>query len=261
MQTIVALLTDFGSKDNYVGILKGVLLDINKKIQCIDICHDVYPYNIVSASFLLYSSFDYFPKDTIFLIVVDPGVGSARNEIVGIIDGKYVVCPDNGIITLLYKMKNSGDFYKIDRNKIIKTTKREINPTFHGRDIFAPACGIISKNGFKKIITDKINPLKIDTFNNKILKNKIIGKIIHIDIYGNCITSIYKNDIKKFKSINKIKINKTTIFGINKYFSEVPPGKILAYWGSSGFLEIAIREDNVCKKLNIKQLDSVELFL
>ncbi len=259
MSTIAAILTDFGNDDNYAGILKGVLLGMNKKIIPVDLCNDIDACNVTSASFLLYSGFDYFPKGTVFLVVVDPGVGSERNEICGIIDGKYIICPDNGIVTLLVRMNSAGDFYKINRDEIFKYTKCTAGSTFHGRDIFAPACGIISKSRFKKICAEKIEPVLTKDFDVISKSGKITGRVVHIDHYGNCITSIHRDDAKSLRSSNSVKINMTKITGISGYFREAGKGRALAYWGSSGFLEIAVNESNASRILKIRQHDSVEL--
>jgi len=256
MKNVIALLTDFGLVDNYVGIMKGTILSINPNVEIIDITHSIEPRNIRQAAFVLMTSVKYFPEGTIFVTVVDPGVGSNRNAI-GVQAGKFFfVAPDNGILT--YTLNN----FRHHKIHLFTNEKYQLeNPskTFHGRDIFAPmaaylAMGVdIAEFGeeypLSKLV--KLSPLKsyYDRFGN------LIGEVVHIDRFGNIITSlssialginmhnILKQDLKW-----KFEIGHTKIKNISTTYSDVEEGEFLAYIGSSGFLEIGIRNGNAAEK-------------
>jgi len=263
MSKIVTLMTDFGYKDAYTGVMKGVIINIIKDVDIIDLTHNIDPYNITSAAYILYTAWDYFPKGAVFITVVDPGVGSLRKEIITMVDGKYLITPDNGILSLLFKKKGKQRVYQIKKEEIYKITKRNFSPTFHGRDIFAPAGAIILKYGLNKISGIKIDPLIINDFNLEINKDchVIKGKIIHIDRFGNCITSISREDTRELILKNILNITKRKIYikNICKNFTDTAVGGKVIYWGSSGFLEIAVRNGNACKSLKLSQGDEVVL--
>jgi len=257
MKNIIALLTDFGLVDNYVGIMKGTILSINPNVEIIDITHSIEPRNIRQAAFVLMTSVKYFPEGTIFVAVVDPGVGSNRNAIC-VRAGKYFfVAPDNGILT--YTLNN----FKLPKVHLFTNEKYQLeNPskTFHGRDIFAPmaaylAMGIdLAEFGeeypLSKLV--KLSPLKsyYDSFGN------LIGEVVHIDRFGNIISSlsyislginmhnILKQDLKW-----KFEIGHTKIKNISTTYSDVEEGEFLAYIGSSGFLELGIGNGNAAEKI------------
>lgn len=257
MSRIIALLTDFGLDDNYVGIMKGTILTINPNVLVIDITHSIEPGNIRQGAFILMTSVNYFPDETIFVAVVDPTVGSNRNAIC-VRAGKYFfVAPDNGILT--YTLQN----FKNPKIHIFSNEKYQLeNPskTFHGRDIFAPMAAYIAKNidivefgeELKESKIVKLPPLKCyyDSQGN------LIGEVVHIDKFGNIITSlssralginlhnILKQDLKW-----KFEIGHTKIKNISMTYTDVNDGEFLAYIGSSGFLEIAVRNGNAAKAI------------
>ena len=190
---IITLTTDFGTSDAYVGVMKGVILGINLHVQIVDITHAVPPQDIHEAAFLIHSAHHYFPKGTIHVIVVDPGVGSDRRAIVCQIDGAFFVCPDNGILTyLLQTIENaeelSGNVVAIQNQTYCLP---EVSNTFHGRDIFAPVAAHLSLG----IPLDDIglpahNLIRFPMPPITISDGKLVGEIIKIDSFGNAITNI-----------------------------------------------------------------------
>ena len=260
MRNIIGLITDFGIKDHYVGVLKAVILSINPHIHFIDITHSVVPFNLMSASYLLYSSWDYFPEGTVFLSVIDPGVGTERDVIVYFKDNKYLVTPDNGIISLLMKRKTKAQAVKVS-NETIEKIRIGSSDTFHGRDIFAPVAASITLGGLDSLKVENIKPVILDKIIPALNKEKctLVGQIIHIDRFGNCISSIHLSDFKKLKQSSGCTITTLSLKlpKILRCFFDVSPGQPLAYWGSSGFLEIGIREDNASKVLNLKQGEKI----
>jgi len=259
---IVCLLTDFGDSDAYTASMKGVLLSLCPELNLIDITHQVPPQNVLSASYLLLSVWDYFPKSTVFICVVDPGVGSERKEMVCFLEGKYIVCPDNGTISLLSRMKKQPACYLLQRQVIERTINRKISTTFHGRDIFAPAASLICNQKQDQLMQREMDPLIIPHVYTKSDRKKRLlkGKILHIDRFGNCISSIHKSQLNQSPSPHvEVESHDIKINTINNTFSDVTPGKPVAYWGSMDFLEIAIRNGHAADTLGIAQLTEVIL--
>ncbi|NOY08871.1 MAG: SAM-dependent chlorinase/fluorinase [Spirochaetes bacterium] len=270
MDKTIAIITDFGTHDAYAAIMKGVISGLNPDISIIDITHEVEPFCIASASFLLYSCWDYFPEGTIFLSVVDPGVGSKRGILIAEQKDKFLITPDNGSATLLYYRKEGFKAYAPSARIMRRIRNRipEISRTFHGRDIFAPLAALLSVEGIEKVrgkmrkpvLLRNLMPLKDNPGDKE--TGIIRGTILHIDRFGNCISSIHADDLAGFagKAGIIVEIGNIKIRGIKNYFSEVPDVYILAYFGSSGFLEIAANMRNASQIYKIKTGDSVTLY-
>lgn len=256
MKKIISLLTDFGLCDHYVGVMKGVMLTVDPDLRFIDISHSLPPFTILSASYLLFSAWEYFPAGTVFLSVVDPGVGSTRKTLIYVIDNKFLITPDNGTISLLHRMYDNGRALFVSE-KLIDTFRVSNSSTFHGRDIFAPLAARVAKYGLDKIQAEEREPVIFDTVWPDINREKkrVTGTIIHIDRFGNCISTIHHSDLSviQFNESCKVKTANTVIRGISQCFSDVPRGKPLVYRGSSGFLEVAVREGNAASILDITQ--------
>jgi len=263
---IIALITDFGTHDAYTAVMKGILLRINPTLSIIDITQEIDPFNIESVSFILYSSWDYFPKDTIFLSVVDPGVGSKRNILLAEQNGKILVAPDNGSVTFLYNKKENFRTWAPSL-RVLSLIPPPAGSTFHGRDIFAPLAGLISLKGIEEAAGKKLSPILLKSLQPVIDRkaHSLTGKIIHIDRFGNCISSISINDFLTLtKPDNKktatIRAGGIKIKGIMDYFSRVSKGVPLSYFGSTGFLEIAVNMGNASEVLKIKMGDKVSVY-
>jgi len=247
----IALLTDFGVEDNFVGVMKGVMLSINPDLKIIDITHNISPQSIIEASFLLRNSYKYFPENSIFLCVVDPGVGTQRDIIILKKNKNIFIAPDNGLLSPLLELEKENKLYKLKiPNKYIPLPQ---SVTFHGRDIFAPLAAFISKGiNLKKIAisTNKINKLEFPHIQKQ--KNILKGEIIYIDRFGNCISNISEKDflnfIKSHKFLIKIKNIKIKIISKNYQINK----KYGAIFNSFNLLEIFVPNGNAAKKLNIK---------
>ncbi len=229
----IVLLTDFGFKDPYVGLMKGKILKIWPKAPLVDLCHEVNPYEILQGLFFLYTSYTYFPDHSIFLSVIDPGVGSSRKPLICKLKNQYFIAPDNG---LLSPFMDEGDFYEIDI-----TLFKSISFTFHGRDIFAPAAALLAKGSSihkiaKKIVSNKLVKINYLPDENE---NEVKGKIFSIDVFGNIITNI---ENKFYEVIEKIiLINNKEEYKIKKKvntFSCLKIGDLGFIQGSHGYIEI-----------------------
>ncbi len=272
---LVAILTDFGISDPYVGVMKSVILGISPKIRFIDLTHNVAPQNIISASYLLLSAWPYLPEGTVCLSVVDPGVGSERRELIAETGNRYLVTPDNGTVTMLAYEYPNAQYFRIgdDRYKAL-TEETGASTTFHGRDLFAPVAAEIVGNGFDSVCADPIEPVLLEGllpqpatapkgFSNE-PERWISANVIHIDHFGNCITSLKRTNamIESGSEISRIDVPNATrkMFSVETpaaYFSAVEHGAPLAYWGSAGFLELAVREENAAREYGISHMSVV----
>ncbi len=241
---IIALITDFGNSF-YVGQVKGIIKSINPDAEIIDITHDIPKFNIKAGQFILYSSYKFFPKETIFLVVIDPGVGSERKAIVIKTDDYYFVGPDNGLFGFLEKYKA----YEIE-------VPAHASSTFHARDVFAPICAKISKGYKLEEFLKPINQIiKFDFRNVENYENVIIGEVIFIDDFGNLITNIVFDDGIKFVEIKNLKIDKKV-----KTYSQAKKNELVFLKGSYEFLEISVVEGNAKKTLNVELGETVKAY-
>lgn len=256
-QIIIALMTDFGMSDQYLACMKGEILKINPNVQLIDISHDIESHNITEAAFILKNTYKSFPAGTIFLCVVDPGVGSERKCIVAKINEQIFIVPDNGLLSYILHVENAVELYKINVENIVD---KRISNTFHGRDVFAPLTGEISKslNYIKSFKVLQLQDIRI--FPEPICKisnGKFETEIIHIDKYGNIILSVEKSDVEKVR-INSIKLSNHTI-PLKQFYAEVETNSLIAYIGSTDNLEIAVNCGNAAKLLNVRIGDIIYL--
>ena len=264
---IITLTTDFGTSDTYVGIMKGVILSINPKAQIVDLTHAIPPQDIYEAAFSIYAAHSYFPKGTIHIIVVDPGVGSDRQAIVSRTDNAFFVCPDNGVLSyLLQNVENEGG-QSIDSVAIQNSLYYlpEVSNTFHGRDVFAPVAAHLSLGVSLEDIGPPVQtlvqlPIQVPELTDGVLT----GQIVKIDRFGNAITNISKTAIARLKSTStggmstyEIRVGSVRLHRFNRAYAESGVGKPLAIIGSSGLLEIAINGGNAKEGLGIKWGDPV----
>ena len=251
MKTI-ALITDFGNRDYFVGVLKGVIKKINPEVEILDISNDIPSYNILSASFVIEKSFNYFPAGTIFLVVVDPGVGSERKILFVTYNNYYFIAPDNGVLTPILNKKD-----KIVR---IIDNKRYflINgySTFEARDKMAPVAAYISAGVDIKEITTKTSEyvLNSDYFPKKSI-DSIEGRIIYIDKFGNIITNITKDllfDAQKESGFSKfmLEIDRREIKTFKRSYSDGSEEPFMLI-GSHGNLEIAMNKNSAANSINV----------
>jgi len=272
MRRVVALLTDFGLKDNYVGVMKGVILAINPEVQILDISHSISRHDIRQAAFLLASSIYYFPKDTIFLVVVDPGVGSERKPISIKTKNYYFVGPDNGVLSVAAGVDQISKVTVLENKKYFlgphlplgrQGPKTEITPTFHGRDIFAPVAGHLSKRSSLSSLgkaVDKIKDISLPA--PEIKKNFIRGEIIYIDKFGNLVTNIEKNCLEsvlggKFIAVLKGK----KIKKLSSSYAENRSNEPFFIEGGFGYLEISVKNKSAKKYFAVKNNEKSKIVI
>ncbi len=265
MAAIVTLTTDFGSKDSFAGSIRGAVLKVNPQSQIVDITNDVGPQDIWEAAFALKTAYNYFPTDTVHLAVVDPGVGTGRRSIAVKTERYSFVGPDNGIFSLIYLEAERLRVHHITATHYFNPTP---SPTFHGRDIFAPVAGWLTKGipieNFGEEITDYV---KLNVPTPKKSAEGFDGNVIHIDRFGNAITNITYADIKTVipegtESGNaSITIMGKEIKGMKRFYAEAAPGELGAVVNSSGYLEIFMFKQNARTALSLKRGEAVKLVI
>lgn len=261
---VVTLTTDFGTSDHFVGVMKGVIHNINPEVELVDLCHDVNSYDVFDAAFTLAQSYRYFPSDTIHLVVIDPGVGTARRPILARTMEYKFVAPDNGVLSLIYEREESIEVRHITSDHYFLNP---VSNTFHARDIFSPVVGWLSKgvevDKFGDPITDyaKFASPKAKQVNESLIK----GVTIKVDKFGNIITNITPQDVPQLFSDNppafKIIINQQEVTKLNLAYSMGKPSEIFAIVGSSGFLEICTNRGSAAKSLNVARGAEVGVIL
>jgi len=254
---IITLLTDFGLKDPYVASMKGVILSINPQCTLVDITHQVSPYDIKEGAFILAQAYSTFPKGTIHLSVVDPGVGSPRKPILFVTKNYFFIGPDNGLFTFALKREKLKKVIALGKMEFFLP---EVSPTFHGRDLFAPVAAHLSFGIAPESFGRVIKSWNEISFPEPVLRQeKLIGEVVHIDTFGNLVCNIdYKNLLKFLKSRPfVIKIGKRTMRGLKKGYWEGRKDEPMALIGSGGFVEISVRERNAQKLFKVKRGDKI----
>lgn len=252
----ITLTTDFGNEDPYVGIMKGVILNTYPYAKLIEITNNIRPQDISQASFVLEQSFKFFPKGTVHLCVVDPGVGSGRKPIILQTENYLFVGPDNGVFT---SVLNQEEFIKAVKIENTDYMLKEISNTFHGRDIFAPAAAFLAKgvdiNDFGSEIQKE--ELVLSTENEVIKKEKSrIGQVKYIDRFGNLITNICADDLpEKLKG----KVKGKGFRDLHTSYTTGKANELLAIKGSSNTLELSVNSGNAQKITNASVGDKVEV--
>ena len=257
--SIVALLTDFGIRDSYVAEMKGVMLSLNPNLRLIDISHSVPPGDVKCAAYLLWRSRRWFPDGTIFLSVIDPGVGSDRKILLLQTKEHYYVGPDNGLFTMVSEECDCRVWEVSDR----KFMGREISGTFHGRDIMAPVCGHLSLGEMEPSAfgapVERI--VRLDMTAPSIDGTGVEGEIISVDRFGNAITNITADRLADLGShaCLSVSIGRLQVGTIRRTFSSVGDGETVAYAGSAGLLEMAVNGGDFARLYGIKPGDKVRV--
>jgi S-adenosylmethionine hydrolase len=258
-QTFITLLTDFGTKDHYVASMKGVILRINPQCTLIDITHHVRPQDIREGAFVLSNACAFFPKGTIHLAVVDPGVGSRRNPVLIQTDRYFFVGPDNGLFTLALKRERVKKVVALKNSKFFLS---RISTTFHGRDLFAPVAAYLSLGVRPGEFGNELDSwVELDLKQPQAKRGELLGEILHIDDFGNLISNIDEEQLSDWVGGHSFvsRVGGKTIKGLKKGYWEGKPNGPMALIGSGGFLEISVRESSAQKLLKVKKGDPIRV--
>jgi len=269
MNAIITLTTDFGTDDAYVAAMKGIILDINPGARIVDICHAISPQNISQAAFILSTAYRFFPERTIHLVVVDPGVGTERRAIILRTPQFDFVAPDNGVLSgviapFLKEWPHPGQVQATlpPELEAVCLTRPEfwrspVSPTFHGRDIFAPVAARLSLGLAPQKFGEAIKSITVTPEHrpHRQSADTIVGRILHIDHFGNLITNFKGEDLPEKPFV--IEAGRSSISELSRTYEEGEG--LLALIGSSGYLEIAVKGGSARDFLGAAVGDDVRL--
>jgi S-adenosylmethionine hydrolase len=251
---VIALLTDLGTRDPFVGIMKGVILGINPSATIVDLGHDFAAGDVVSASFGLRMALPHFAGGTIFVVVVDPGVGTRRRAVAAEIAGRIVVAPDNGLMSWILRDHPPTAIVELTDPRFHLP---KVSGTFHGRDVFAPVAAHLSRG---VAITDLGSPVdalvEIEIPETVVRPQSIHGEVVYVDRFGNLITNIERASLDGWLSGTtggriSVQLGSLDITGIDKAYGDVLPQHTVAVVGSSGFLEIGVNQGDAAEQLGM----------
>ncbi len=257
--SVISLTTDFGTRDAYVGAMKGVMLSINKHIQIIDITHDLPSFQVFPAALILKDAGPYFPEESIHIGVIDPGVGGHRRPVLIKIQNRFYIGPDNGIFGLLLNEYGFEGAWELNNTEYFLDS---ISHTFHGRDLFAPAAAYLAKGvnpqDFGPQVTD---PVRLELPGYEIENDRLQGEILWVDNFGNCITNLSETLISDWAQGTTFQIYAASeiITQVSNSYEAVSSGKGLAIYSSMRYLEIACNQARADLTMGLARGDSIVL--
>ena len=258
---ILTLTTDFGLSDHFVGTMKGVILGICPQAQIVDICHEVPPFEIGEGAYILAQAYRYFPKKTVHVAVVDPGVGTARRPVLMEAAGQYFVAPDNGVLSMVLAREAGAKFRLISNAKYFLP---KVSTTFHGRDIFAPAAAHLAAGVPPARLGKRIEDYLKPGFEKPHREGKRtwMGRILKIDRFGNVITNFHIDDFGDLALRSfSFGFGPVTVTSLARNYAERPPGELFAILGSSGYYEVSLSQGSAARQIKCESGAAVELLV
>jgi len=252
---LITLTTDFGTSEHFVGTMKGVILNISPEAEIVDISHEVRSHDILDGAFTIAQAYSYFPRNTLHVVIVDPGVGTQRRPILVKTGAHAFLCPDNGVLSLVMAREEHRVHHVTASHYFLSP----VSNTFHGRDVFAPVAGWYARGveleKFGELITDYVQfaPPRPKPLNENALK----GVVLKVDKFGNVITNFTPEDVPRLFAPSpaafKIVAGKGEITRLKSAYVESPPGEVFAILGSSGYLELAANRAPAARLLGIER--------
>ena len=256
---IITLTTDFGTSDHLVGAMKGVILNINPAARIVDINHHVVPFDVLDGALSIANSYSYFPPRTVHIVIVDPGVGTERRPILVTGEKHFFIAPDNGVLSLIYEREPCTVRHITAEHYFLNP----ISPTFHGRDIFAPTAGWLSKafqtEAFGDVVTDNV---RFTMPKAKSGGEGVKGVVLRVDAFGNLMTNLTAENIPVdalADGVIKLTVNGKHVTQLAQTFASGKPGEPIAVLGSSGFLEIVVNRGSAARSLGANRGAEVTL--
>jgi len=256
----VTFTTDFGSQDGYAGAMKGVVLSLAPGTTLVDITHAIPPQDVTARAVALAQAAPLFPRGTIHVAVVDPGVGGARADlVVQGADGDLFVGPDNGLLSLAARAPRRA--FRIEAPAFMR---HPVSPTFHGRDVFAPAAGRLAAGARPEEVGPRADAdviVELDLPSQRRLGGRVDGAVIHVDTYGNLVTSVTADAVPPGADVEvDVEGSEGTFHPrLGRTFADVEPGALVAYVGSMGRLEIAVRDGSAAARIGAARGSAVRL--
>jgi S-adenosyl-L-methionine hydrolase (adenosine-forming) len=258
---VVTFTTDFGLQDPFVGIMHGVVLNIHPEVRIVDICHAVSSFDVLDGAWTIAQSYRFFPPRSVHVVVVDPGVGSARRPILAETDDYIFVAPDNGVLSLVEAREPSFSVRHITADRYVL---QPVSQTFHGRDIFAPVAAWLAKG----VAPEDFGPQISDY--TRLPRHAVEGcapgqlcaTVLKVDKFGNLITNLTEADLPGLFSSSpaiRLLIAGHVITRVCRSYAEGDGDELFAIFGSSGYLEIAARQESAAKKLSAREGEPVSV--
>src|SRR5690606_25917613 len=256
----IALLTDFGTRDHYVGVMKGVMLGINPDATLVDLTHDLPPHDVAAAAHELAVTYRYFPAGTIFLVVVDPGVGSARRGIAAEAGDWRFVAPDNGVLTVVFQEVPPRRVVELSERRYARPT---VSRTFEGRDRFAPAAAWLSRGVHVTALGRPVSDyVRLDLPAPHVEETRLSGVVARVDRFGNLITNLDRKACERLTEgvgVLRLTVAGQPIDRIVSTYSDIGADEVAALFGSTDHLEIAMRARRADERLGVGVGADVEL--
>lgn len=258
---IISLITDFGLQDEYVGVIKGVMLSTDSQATIVDITHDIAPQDVVAAGHTLKAAHIHFPKGTIHVAIVDPEVGTQRKILAAMGDDHFFIAPDNGLLWPTLSHCSRTEIHRIDNPKLYR---HPVSRTFHGRDIMAPVAAYLSRKFDLKALgpsikLENIHPMA-DMGAKRVDSRKLEGRIISVDRFGNLITNIHCDELADLGVQSAlILLGNTKIHGLTEAYANGKTDQCIAIIGSRNTLEIAVNGGSAAQLLGKGRGDSVRV--
>ena len=253
MQPPIALLTDFGESDPFVGVMKGVILSRAPKASIIDLTHRIPPQDVRLAAFSLMGSFAYFPRGTIFVCVVDPGVGSGRRILWARTKTHQFLAPDNGLLSWVGIKEPFREVRAVENRRLFL---KNVSATFHGRDVFAPVAAALARGAPSGSLGSKAGSWQsLDFPRPRRSGDKALGCVLAIDRFGNAVTNLTPGDVGNDAAF---RFRGRGLGGLKPHYSAVKAGEPLAIVGSFGFIELSVREGSFASSCGARAGDPVE---
>jgi hypothetical protein len=257
---ILTLTSDFGLSDHYVAVMKGVILGICPQARIVDISHGINPFEIAEGAYLIAQAYASFPPKTVHVVVVDPGVGTARRPILLEAAGQYFVGPDNGVLSMIY----SREEHKVRLISNDRYFRKPVSQTFHGRDIFSPVAAHLAAgvppSRMGKLIQDYLRP----SFEKpqRTGKRTWTGRILRIDRFGNIVTNFHVSDFPNLELKNfSLALGPRQVGVMAHNYSECGPGELFLIVGSAGYLEVSVNQGSAARAIGCETGAPAELML
>ena len=261
---IITLLTDFGTADSYAAAMKGAILTVHPEARIVDLTHEAPAHDIRAAAFLLKSCYPYFPRGTIHVAVVDPGVGGSRLPIILTTAEQYFIGPDNGIFTYVIETEEVRDVRSITARHYMRET---VSPTFHGRDVFAPAAAYLARGVSKEAFGEPVaEPVRFELPRAVLSGRTIRASVLHVDRFGNVVLCVTRRQLEQAQERTGTRdlrcvAGGAEISGLRMHYEGAPPGRPFFLFGSAGYLEIAADRASAAALTGLSPGDEVQIEL
>lgn len=255
-EPLITLSSDFGTRDGYAGAMKGVIRSVAPQVRLEDITHGIPPGDIRAGAWVLRTAVPFFPRGTVHVVVVDPGVGTARNALVLQADSQYLIGPDNGIFSWMIREAREVRAWKLSDDS---WHPHQSSHTFHGRDLFAHAAALMVQEGeLSRVCGEEVTPRCEEWSRAFAVAPQVQGEVVHVDHFGNVVTNLYLTEPEpELPGAVRLPTRDLSFDLLSRTYGDVEEGKALLLVGSHGFLEIAVRQGSAAEAFHLQPGDPV----